>query len=80
MRRARTWRGELNNNSSVALKYLGVWLAAERASNGTDRTFSGVVGAYRQRLAVARALFPRAQLAVYGSPAQVVALAADAAA
>ena len=58
------------DGGSAALKYLGVWLAAERASNGTNATFSGVVAAYRQRLAVARELFPRAQLALYGSPAQ----------
>lgn len=58
------------DGASVALKYLGEWLRAERATNGTNSTFSDVVAAYRQRLAVARELFPHAQLALYGSPAQ----------
>ena len=51
-----------DDNASVALKYLGTWLTAERRSN--DTTFAGVVAAYRQRLRVAREVFPRASLAV----------------
>ena len=52
----------------VNLKYLGLWLAAERARAPNSSTFQKLVDAYRLRAKVARALLPHADLGFYGSP------------
>lgn len=59
----------LDIEGAVPLKKLGLWLAASRA-NPKNTTFIDIVAAYKQRVSVARSLFPRAEIALYGSPAQ----------
>jgi hypothetical protein len=54
--------GELGLN----LKFLGEWLAAERANGST--TFQRLVDAYSMRARVLRSLMPNAQVGFYGSP------------
>ena len=58
----------LDIEAAAPLKRLGLWLADERANS--TATFENVVAAYTQRVAIARSVFPRAQIALYGSPAQ----------
>jgi hypothetical protein len=58
----------LDIEGALPLKKLGVWLADERVNGST--TFKSVVAAYKMRVAVARLVFPHAQFALYGSPAQ----------
>ena len=59
----------LDIEGEVPLKKLGLWLAAWRA-NPQNTTFADIVAAYKQRVSVARSVFPRAEIALYGSPAQ----------
>ena len=65
----------LDIEGAVPLKMLGLWLADERANATT--TFQDVIAAYKLRVSVARSVFPQAEIALYGSPAQPASFAGE---